>query len=113
MPFTSAAGFVPPRTPVLSPANTCLARALPAPEVHQTATRQDDDCLLSSISNSICKNAIRLHRLELERLGRRAEAARQFQARLTDLKERIARMAAVRARSADADSSSGSLLSEL
>jgi hypothetical protein len=77
------------------------------------ATMQDDDCLLSSISNSICENVTRLHRLDLERLGRRADTACQFQARLTDLKERIARMAAARARSADADSSSGPLLSEL
>jgi hypothetical protein len=81
--------------------------------MHQLTTRQGDDRMLSSISDSICANAIRLHRRDLERLGRRAETACQFQARLTDLKERIARMAAVRARSADADSRSGSLLSEL
>jgi hypothetical protein len=59
--------------------------------------------MLSSISSSICENATRLHRLDLDRLGRRAETACQFQDRLTDLKDRIARMAAVRPRSADAD----------
>jgi hypothetical protein len=116
MLFVTAAGFVPPRTSVLSSSIASLARALPAPEMHQMATRQGDDCLLSSISNlsnSICENATRLNRLDLERLGRRAQTACQFQHRLFDLKARIARMAAARARSADADSSSDSLLSEL
>jgi cytochrome c-type biogenesis protein CcmH/NrfG len=49
--------------------------------------------------------ATRLNRLDIERLGRPAEAAGQFQDMLTDLKDRIAWKAAVRTRSVRADDS--------
>lgn len=73
--------------------------------MQQMGIRQGYDCLLNRISSGICENATKLHRLDLEGLGRRAEAACQFQDRLTDLKEQIAWKAAVRTRSARADGS--------
>jgi hypothetical protein len=100
MAFIIAAGFVPSRTPVLSSTSTSAARAHPAPEMQQMATRQGYDCLLSSISSSICDNATRLHGLDFERLGRRAEKTCQFQDRLSALKDRVARIADARPRSA-------------
>ena len=68
-------------------------------------TRHGYDCLLSRISSGICEKATGLHRLDLERLGRRAVAACQFQDMLTDLKDRIAWKAAVRTGSACVDGS--------
>ena len=73
--------------------------------MQQMGIRHGYDCLLSRISSGICENATTLHRLDLERLGRRAETSCQFQDMLTDLKNWIARRAAVRTRSAYADGS--------
>ena len=62
------------------------------------------DCLLSRISSGICENATQRHRLDLERLGRRADAECPFRDTLTDLKDLTAWKTAVRKRSACADS---------
>jgi hypothetical protein len=53
--------------------------------------------LLARISGSISANAANLQRLDLARIGRRAEAACQVQDMLADLKYRIAEKAALRA----------------
>jgi hypothetical protein len=105
MAFIMAAGFVPSRTPVLSSTDTSAARAHRAPEMQQMVTRQAYDGLLSSISSSICENATRLHGLDFERLGRRAEKKCQLQDRLSALKDRVALMADARPRSGYAHSS--------
>src|ERR1035437_8525998 len=105
MAFIIAAGFASSRTSVLSSTEAGVARAQPAPEMQQMGIRHGYDCLLSRISSGICENATELHRLDLERLGRRAEAACQFQDVLTDLKDLIAWKAAVRTGSACADGS--------
>jgi hypothetical protein len=73
--------------------------------MQQMGIRHGYDCLLSRISSGVCENASKLNRLDLERLGRGAEAACQFQDRLADLKDRIAWKAAVRTGSARADGS--------
>lgn len=75
----------------------------PAPQMQQMGIRLGYDSLLSRISDGICENASHLHRHDLERLGRRAEAKSQLEDTLTDLKERIARKTAVRTRPACAD----------
>jgi hypothetical protein len=56
------------------------------------------DRTLAQISSGMSQNASQLHRLELERLGRRALAACQFQDMLDGLKDRIARRASLRTR---------------
>ncbi len=61
--------------------------------------RHFHDCVLARISSGMSADATKLHRLDLERLGRGAEAACQFQDMLADLKGRIARRAAMRTRS--------------
>ena len=58
--------------------------------------RHCHDGLLARISSGMSADASELHRLDLERLGRRAVAACQFQDMLADLKERIAQRAAMR-----------------
>ena len=80
-----------------------VARVQPAPEMHQMATRLGYDCLLRRMSSGICESAAKLHRPDLERLGRRAEAECRFQDSLTDLRNQIAWKAAVRTRSASVD----------
>jgi hypothetical protein len=55
------------------------------------------DRLLAQISIGMSAVVRDLHRAELERLGRRAEAACECRDMLTELKERIARRAATRA----------------
>ncbi len=59
--------------------------------------RNNQNRLLARISNGISANAANLQRLDLARIGRRAEAACQFQEILTGLKEQLARKAAVNA----------------
>lgn len=54
------------------------------------------DRLLSQISNDLSATASRFHRVDLERIGRKAEAAGRFQAMLADLKRRLERRAVVR-----------------
>jgi hypothetical protein len=105
MPFNIAAGFASSRTTVLSSTETHAARVQPAPPMQQMAIRLGYDSLLSRISGGICENAFAPHRLDLERLGRRAEVECQLQDTLTDLKDRIARKAAVRTRPATVDRS--------
>ncbi len=56
------------------------------------------DRLLAQISSGMTANASQLHRHEMERLGRRAVAACQFQEMLDDLKDRIARRSPLRSR---------------
>ncbi len=63
------------------------------------------NCLLSRISTGVCENATKLNRLDLERLGRRADASCHFQEMLTDLKDRTARKTTGRRRSAYANAS--------
>jgi hypothetical protein len=55
--------------------------------------------VLSRISTDLSKNATKLHQLDLERVSERTEAKRQLQVTLGDLKNRVARRAAARARS--------------
>jgi hypothetical protein len=55
------------------------------------------DSLLRQISFGMSASAIDLHRRELERLGRKAMAACEFRDMLHDLKDRLARRAAIRA----------------
>jgi hypothetical protein len=105
MAFVIAAGFASSRTGVLLSSKASAAGAQPAPEMLQMGTSHGYDCLLSRISSGICENATKVHRLDLEGLGRRAEAACQFQDMLTDLKDRIAWKAAVRTGSACVDGS--------
>ncbi len=104
MAFIIAAGFAASRTTALSSATPCVARAHSAPQMQQMGIRQGYDCLLSRISSGICDNAAPHHRLDLERLGRRADAECRFQDTLTGLKERIAWKTAVRTGSTCADS---------
>jgi hypothetical protein len=54
------------------------------------------DRLLDQISDGMSGTASRIHREELERLGRKATAACQFQEMIEDLKDRVARRAALR-----------------
>ena len=95
-----AAGFATSKTSALSSAETAVARVQPAP---QMATKSGYDCLLSRISIGISENAARLHRLDLEGLGRRAEVKSQLQKTLTDLRNKVARKAAARLRPACVD----------
>lgn len=104
MAFITAAGFAASRTTALSSATPCVARAHSAPLMQQMAIRQGYDCLLSRMSSGICDNAAQHHRLDLERLGRRADAQCRFQDTLTGMKERIAWKTAARTGSACADS---------
>lgn len=69
-------------------------KPLPRPCVRM---RQAQDGLLARISSGICDGASELHRLELERLGRKAEAACQLQEMLAGLQDLIARRTARRA----------------
>jgi len=55
------------------------------------------------MSSRICDNATQLHRRDLERLGRRADAGCRLESTLIGLKERIAWKTALRTRSAFAD----------
>jgi hypothetical protein len=55
------------------------------------------------MSSGICDNTTQIHRRDLERLGRRADAECRLENTLTGLKERIAWKATVRTRSACAD----------
>jgi hypothetical protein len=64
------------------------------------AMRAGYDCLLSRLSTGICDNATRLHRLDLQRVNRRAEVECRLQDTLTDLKDKIARKASMHQRSA-------------
>src|SRR5260370_33419398 len=89
MAFIIAAGFAASRTTAFSSATPCVAKAHSAPQMQQMAIRQGYDCMLSRMSSGICDNAAQHHRLDLERLGRRADAECRFQATLTGLKERI------------------------
>jgi hypothetical protein len=95
-----AAGFATPKTSVLSSTGTAVARVQPAP---QMATKSGYDRLLSRISIGISENAARLHRLDLEGLGRRVEVEWQLQETLTDLRDKVARKAAARNRPACVD----------
>jgi hypothetical protein len=63
------------------------------------------DSLLSRISTGICDNTTQAHRVELQRLGRRAEAECQLGDTLSDLKARMARKTAVRTSQAAAGAS--------
>jgi hypothetical protein len=103
MAFIIAAGFASSRTSVLSSTEAGVARAQPAPEMQQMGIRHGYDCLLSRISSGMRENATKLNHLDLERLGRRAAAACQFQEMLADLKDQIARKVAMRTESACAD----------
>src|SRR5260370_26100584 len=107
MAFIIAAGFAASRTTALSSATPCVARAHSAPQMQQMGIRQGYDCLLSRISSGICDNAAPHHRLDLERLGRRADAECRVQDTLTGLTERIAGQTPVGPVSAFADSVSG------
>jgi len=60
-------------------------------------TRNYQNSMLARISNGIRANADNLQRLDLERLGRRAETFWQLQDMLVDLKHQIAQKAALRA----------------
>jgi len=51
------------------------------------------DRMLGQIARGLSMGASDLHRVELERLGRRAVAACRFGEMLTDLKQRLARRA--------------------
>jgi hypothetical protein len=104
MAFNIAAGFASSKT-VPSSTETFAARVQPAPQMKQMGIRAGYDCLLSRISSGICDNAAELRRLDLERLGRRAEVECQLQETLTGLKHKIARKASMRPPSACADSS--------
>jgi hypothetical protein len=101
MAYFIAAGFVAPRQPVFS--GNKAARPQTASGMHKMAATHTHGCLLDRISSGICDNATRLHRLDLERIASRTEQACRLKDRLTDLKDQMARSAAARARSADAD----------
>ncbi|MGO9255352.1 MAG: hypothetical protein ACLQU1_03485 [Bryobacteraceae bacterium] len=60
-------------------------------------TRNYQSSLLARISSGISAHAAHLQRLDLARLGRGVAAACQFQDMLADLKQQIARKAALRA----------------
>jgi hypothetical protein len=104
MAFNIAAGFASSRTTALS-STEITARVQPAPQMKQMGIRAGYDCLLNRISTGICENATELHRLDLGRLGRRAEVEYQLQETLAGLKDMLARKAAGRIRSAYSDSS--------
>ena len=55
------------------------------------------DRVLMQISIGMSTSAMDMHRVELERLGRKARAACQFRQMLDDLKDQIAQKAAYRA----------------
>jgi hypothetical protein len=97
MAFNIAAGFVTPRTSVLSATNSGAPQAQSAP---LRGTGPGYGCLTSRISSSISQNAAEFHRLEFERLGRRIDAENQFQDMLVNLKQQIEWNAAARTRSA-------------
>jgi len=105
MPFLIAAGFASSRTAVLSSTDTTAAKVHPAPQIRLPELRPSSDCLLSRISSGICDNVTRLHRLDLERLGRRADAECRLQDMLGDLKEQIAWKTSARTRSTCVDGS--------
>jgi hypothetical protein len=58
---------------------------------------------LDRMSSGLCENATHRHSRDLERLGQRAKTEWQLQEILTDLKDRIARKAAVRTQLVFAD----------
>jgi hypothetical protein len=57
--------------------------------------RRSHDSLLNRISSGMCESANEIHRFELERFGRRAAAAFEFQEMLTNLKDRLAQKASL------------------
>jgi hypothetical protein len=59
--------------------------------------RNNQNRLLAKIGNGISANAASLQRLDLARIGRRAEAACQFEQILAGLKQQIALKAAAHA----------------
>jgi hypothetical protein len=67
--------------------------------------RHGHESLLNRISSSVCQNASEIHHVELERLDRRASAARRLQEMLTDLKDRLAQKASLLTPSVRADQS--------
>ena len=73
--------------------------------MQQMGIRLGYDSLLSRISTGICDNTTQAHRVELQRLGRRAEVECQLGDTLSDLKARMARKTAVRTSPAAADAS--------
>jgi hypothetical protein len=103
MPFITSAGLAPTKTSHLSADEYSAARVQPAPEMKQMATRHGYDCLLRRVSGSICDNAVRANRIELERMGRRASNASRFQEALAELKERLEWKAAARTNSGCSD----------
>ena len=98
-----AAGFSSSRTSVLLSTKSTVSRALPAPEMQQMGRSVGYDCLLSRISSGICDNASKRHRLDLERLSRRADTESRFRGMLGHLKHQVAGKAAVRERFTCAD----------
>lgn len=105
MSFPIAAGFASSRKPVLSSTEAGAPREQRAPQKQETGIIPGYDCLLSRISSGICENATQLHRLDLQRLGRRVEAECELQEMLANLKDRMTRKAAARTRSAWAEGS--------
>jgi hypothetical protein len=65
-------------------------------ETQPMENRGPHDRLLDQISYDLSAAVRDLHRVEMERLGRKVEAAHQFQQMLENLKGRIARRAVVR-----------------
>lgn len=96
MAFIMAAGFTSSRTSLLSSTETIAARVQSAPRMQQMGRGLGYDSLLNRISTGICDNATQAHRLELGRVGHRAEVECQLGATLSDLKARMARKTAVR-----------------
>ena len=78
--------------------------------MQQMGIRLGYDSLLSRISTGICDNTTQAHRVELQRLGRRADVECQLGDTLSDLKARMARKTAVRTSQAAAGAQCRALL---
>ena len=105
MPFHFATGFVTVKTPAVLSATAIAARVDPAPVMPQATSRPGYDLLLGSISSGISAKATELHRLDLERSNDQTHVAHRQQDLITDIKDKVARKVALKARLASVDGS--------
>ena len=74
-----------------------MSRTEPAPGMQRMGRSVGYDCLLSRISSGICENASKDHLIDLERVSRRSDAEGKLRGMLAELKQQVARKAALHA----------------
>jgi hypothetical protein len=98
-----AAGLASFKTSVLSWSRVREATQPSALEMNSEEIEEHDDSVAGGTDEGQAEDATEPQQVDLERLGRHAAAASQFRNMLADLKGRVARKAATRARTVPAD----------